>query len=53
MYSRSPNVSRQNFIEKFPWNFFFQIFAAIKMTRNKNRLFGRYFETEKYIYIFS
>ena len=36
-----------NFIEKFFWEsvfffFFFQIFAKIEMTRNKNWLFGRH-----------
>ena len=34
-----------NFIEKFFGKVFFQILAKIEMTRNKNRLFGRHFET--------
>ena len=33
-----------NFIEKFLWESDFQILAKIKMTQNKNRLFGRHFE---------
>ena len=34
-----------NFIEKFLWENVFQILAKIEMTRNKNRLFGRHFQT--------
>ena len=34
-----------NFIEKFLWESGFQILAKIEMMRNKNRLFGRHFET--------
>ena len=41
-----------NFIEKLFWEsvfffffFFFQILAKLETTRNKNRLFGRHFET--------
>ena len=30
----------------------FQILAKIEMTRNKNRLFGRHFETVQHLYIF-
>ena len=43
-----------NFIEKFLWEsvFFFQILAKIEMTRNKNRLFGRHFETVQHFQIF-
>ena len=33
----------RKFFEKFLWEFFFQILAKIKMTRNKNRLFGHLF----------
>ena len=48
-----------NFIEKFLWEsvffffFFFQILAKIKMTRNKNRLFGRHFDTVQHFIFFS
>ena len=31
----------------------FQILAKIKMTKNKNRLFGRHFETVQYFHFFS
>ena len=42
-----------NFIEKFLWeNFFFQILAKIEVTRNKNRLFGRHFETVHHFQFF-
>ena len=37
-----------NFIEKFFWESGFQILAKIKMMRNKNRLFGRHFQTVQY-----
>ena len=49
-----------NFIEKFLWEsvfffflflflfFFFQILAKIKMTQNKNWLFGLHFETKQH-----
>ena len=33
-------------------NVFFQILAKIKMTRTKNRLFGRHFETVQHFQIF-
>ena len=42
-----------NFIEKFFWEVVFQILAKIEMMRNKNRLFGRRFETVKHFQIFS
>ena len=42
-----------NFIEKFLWeSVFFQILAKIEMTRNKNRLFGRHFETVQHFQFF-
>ena len=44
-----------NFIEKFLWEsvfFFFQILAKIEMTRNKNRLIGRHFETVQHFHFF-
>ena len=42
-----------NFIEKFLWEkWFFQIMDKIKMTRNKNLLFGRHFETVQHFLIF-
>ena len=41
-----------NFIEKFFWERGFQILAKIKMTRNKNRLFGRHFETTQHLKFF-
>ena len=48
-----------NFIEKFLWVsvfffffFFFQILAKIEMTRNKNRLCGRYFERLQHFILF-
>ena len=34
-----------NFIEKFLGKMVFQILAKIEMMQNKNRLFGRHFET--------
>ena len=41
-----------NFIEKFFWESGFQILAKIEMTRNKNRLFGRHFETVQHFQFF-
>ena len=41
-----------NFIEKFFWESDFQILAKIEMTRNKNRLFGRHFETVQHFVFF-
>ena len=43
---------KPNFIEKFLWESGFQIFAKMEMTRNKNLLFGRHFETVHH-FIFS
>ena len=40
-----------NFIEKNSFGkVVFQILAKIKMTRNKNRLFGRHFETVQHLF---
>ena len=38
-----------NFIEKFFWESDFQILAKIETARNKNRLFGRHFETVQHL----
>ena len=40
------------FIEKFFLESDFQILAKIEMTRNKNRLFGRHFETVQHFDFF-
>ena len=40
------------FIEKLFWKSGFQILATIEMTRNKNRLFGRHFETVQHFILF-
>ena len=45
MYEYSPTLS-QTSLKNFFGKMFFQILAKIEMTRNKNRLFGRHFETE-------
>ena len=43
-----------NFTEKFLWKSGFSLLAKIKMTQNKNRLFGRHFETvQHFIFFFS
>ena len=44
MYSYSPTLSKISLKNSFG-KVVFQILAKIKMTRNKNRLFGRHFET--------
>ena len=41
-----------NFIEKFRGKWFFKFLAKIEMTRNKNRLFGRHFETVQHFHFF-
>ena len=41
-----------NFIEKFLWERGFQILAKTEMTRNKNRLFDRHFETVQHFQFF-
>ena len=38
-----------NFIEKYLWESGFPILAKIEMMRNKNRLFGRHFETVQHL----
>ena len=52
MYSWSPNLSQISLKNSFG-KVVFQILAKIEMTRNKNRLFGRHFETVQIFYIFS
>ena len=44
MYSYSPTLSQISLKNSFG-KVIFQILAKIEMTRNKNRLFGRHFET--------
>ena len=44
MYSYSPTLSQISLKYSFG-KVVFQILAKIEMTRNKNRLFGRHFET--------
>ena len=51
MYSWSPNLSQISLKNSFG-KVVFQIPAEIKLTRNKNRLFGRHFETVQIFYIF-
>ena len=41
-----------NFIKNSFGKVVFQILAKIKMTRNKNRLFGRHFETVQHFQTF-
>ena len=41
-----------NFFEKFLWEGGFSNLAKIEMTRIKNRLFGRHFETVQHFYLF-
>ena len=41
-----------NFIEKFLWENVFQILSKIEMMRNKNRLFGRHFQTVQHFHFF-
>ena len=41
-----------NFIENSFGKVVLQILAKIEMTRNKNRLFGRHFETVQHFQIF-
>ena len=41
-----------NIIEKFLWESDFQILAKIEMVPNKNRLFGRHFETVQHFNFF-
>ena len=51
MYSCSPTLSQISLKNSFG-KVVFQILAKIKMTRNKNRLFGRHFETVQHFQIF-
>ena len=44
MYLCSPTLSQIS-LKNFFGKLFFQILAKIEMTRNKNRLFGRHFQT--------
>ena len=41
-----------NFIEKFLWESGYSNFGQKKMTRNKNQLFGRHFETVQHFQFF-
>ena len=51
MYSCSPTLSHISLKNSFG-KVVFQILVKIEMTRNKNRLFGRHFETVKHFQIF-
>ena len=51
MYSRSPTLSQISLKNSFG-KVVFQILAKIEMMRNKNRLFGRHFETVQYFQFF-
>ena len=51
MYSCSPTLSQISLKNSFG-KVVFQILAKIEMTRNKNRLFGRHFETVQYFQFF-
>ena len=51
MYSYSPTLSQISLKNSF-WKVVFQVLAKIEMTRNKNRLFGRHFETVQHFQIF-
>ena len=51
MYSYSPTLSQISLKNSFR-KVVFQILAKIEMTRNKNRLFGRHFETVQHFQIF-
>ena len=51
MYSCSPTWS-QIWLENFFGKVVFQILAKIEMTQNKNRLFGRHFETVQHFQFF-
>ena len=51
MYLCSPTLSQIS-LKNFFGKVFFQIFAKIKMTRNKNRLFVRHFETVQHFQYF-
>ena len=51
MYSYSPTLSQISLKNSFR-KVVFQILAKIEMTRNKNRLFGRHFETVQHFHFF-
>ena len=51
MYSCSPTLSHISLKNSYG-KVVFQILATIKMTQNKNRLFGRHFETVQHFHFF-
>ena len=51
MYSWSPTLSQIS-LKNSSGKVFFQILTKIEMTLNKNRLFGRHFETVQHFTIF-
>ena len=51
MYSCFPTLSQISLKNSFG-KVVFQILAKIEMTQNKNRLFGRHFETVQHFQIF-
>ena len=51
IYSYSPSLSQIS-LKNFFGKVFFQSLAKIEMMQNKNRLFGRHFETDQYFNIF-
>ena len=51
MYTCSPTLSQISLKNSFG-KVVFQILAKIEMTRNKNRLFGRHFETVQHFHFF-
>ena len=51
MYSCSPTLSQISLKNSFG-KVVFQILAKIKITRNKNQLFGRHFETVQHFQFF-
>ena len=51
MYSCSPTLSQISLKNSFG-KVVFQILAKIEMTRNRNRLFGRHFETVQHFQFF-
>ena len=51
MYSYSPTLSQISLKNSYG-KVVFQILAKIEMMRNKNRLFGRHFETVQHFQLF-
>ena len=51
MYSCSPTLSHISLKNSFG-KVGFQILAKVEMTRNKNGLFGRHFETVQHLQVF-